>query len=256
VNKKQDDKSLRDRLRLKVRSLVVDKLAGPLEEIEEATSMIKARAKEIARQYQTRLSTMNGREGYVLLAAAIVLAILARFNASLPGDVALIKWMQNRHRPAITSFMDGVSLIGRSPPLVGVVCATAIGLFLMQRRRGRRSTNYRTAVGVLVIMFFNPIIQLFVNRSRPPAHLVREPLGGHSFPSGHAYEAMVVFGFFIYLADVFIRGTRLRRFIQAFLACLILAMGLSRIYLGAHWPSDVLGSFLFAASFLIIWLRR
>ncbi len=218
--------------------------------------MLKAQAKKIARQYQTKLSIINGREGYVLLAAAIVIAILARFNESLPGDVSLIKWMQNRHRPAITSFMDGVSLLGRSPPLVGVVCATAISLFLVQQRRGRRTTNYRTAVGVLVIMFFNPIIQIFVNRARPPASLVREPLGGQSFPSGHAYEAMVVFGFFIYLTDVFVRGMRLRRFIQAFLACLILAMGVSRIYLGAHWPSDVLGSFLFAASFLIIWLRK
>jgi undecaprenyl-diphosphatase len=217
---------------------------------------VKAQAKEIARQNLARLSTMNGREGYVLLVAAIALAILARFNESLPGDVSMIKWMQNRHRPAITSFMEAVSLIGRSPPLVGLVSATALAMFLVQRQRGRRLVNYRTAVGVLVIMFFNPIIQIFVNRSRPPADLVSEPLGGQSFPSGHAYEAVVVFGFFIYLAATFIRRTRLRRFIQMVLAFLILAMGISRIYLGAHWPSDVLGSFLFAGSFLVIWLRR
>jgi membrane-associated phospholipid phosphatase len=219
---------------------------------------MKARkAKETALQYLARFSTMNGRGLYVLLAAAVAFAILARFNESFPGDVSLIRWVRTRQYPVITAFMKAVSVIGKSWLLIGMAGATALGLFVAQRRRGERSSEYLAAVGTLVIMVICPILQIPIDRSRPPADLVglNDQIGGLSFPSGHAYQSFVLFSFLIYLAAILISRTWLRRSVQALLAFLILSIGVSRVYLGAHWPSDVLGAYLLGGSFLALLLR-
>jgi membrane-associated phospholipid phosphatase len=215
------------------------------------------KAKEIARQHPARLSIMNGRGLYVLLAAAVTVSLLARFYESLPGDVSLIRWVRTWRHPDITAFMEAVSVIGTSWILIGLAGATVLGLFVVHRRRGGRSSEGVAAAGALVIMVLCPILQIPIDRSRPPADLLGldEQIGGLSFPSGHAYQSFVLFGFLIYLAAILISKTWLRRSVQAFLAFLILAIGVSRVYLGAHWPSDVLGAYLLGGSFLALLLR-
>jgi undecaprenyl-diphosphatase len=197
-------------------------------------------------------STLNGWGVYLLLTAAIVFALLARFYERFPGDVALIQWVQSWRRPVVTAFMEAFSSIGKSWILIGLAGATVLVLSLMHRRRERLA-----AVGVLVILLLTPFLQLLVDRSRPPADLVgiNDPFRGLGFPSGHAYQSFVLFSFLIYLTTVLISKTWLRRTVQVSLAILILGIGISRIYLGAHWPSDVLGSYLLGGSFLALLLR-
>lgn len=248
--------------------------------LEEGGSTLKGReAKEIARQWaneervktpgfvgvsfsarrilgralnRIRFSRMNGWGVYVLLTAAIVLSLLARFNERFPGDVALIQWVQSWRHPVTTAFMEALSLIGKSWIMIGLSGATVLGLFLAHRHR-----ECLAAAGTLVILLLTPFLQLLVDRSRPPADLVgiSDPFRGLGFPSGHAYQSFVLFSFLIYLTTVFISRTWLRRTVQVSLAFLILGIGVSRIYLGAHWPSDVLGSYLLGGSFLALLLR-
>ena len=75
-----------------------------------------------------------------------------------------------------------------------------------------------------------------------------------SFPSSHAYMSFMVYGLLIGLAAVFTKRRRLRRTLQAVLVLLVLAIGFSRIYLGYHWPSDVLGAYVIGGSFLALLL--
>jgi len=189
---------------------------------------------------------------YVLVAVAAAFSLLARFYEPFPGDVSLILWVQTWQHPVTTAFMEAVSLIGTSWLLIGLAGVAVPGLFLVHRRR-----ESFAAVGTLGILALCPLLQLLVDRSRPPADLVgiTDPLGGLSFPSGHAYQSLVLFGFLIYLATIFVSRTWLRRFVQAFLIFLILAIGVSRVYLGAHWPSDILGAYLLGGSFLALLLR-
>jgi membrane-associated phospholipid phosphatase len=109
----------------------------------------------------------------------------------------------------------------------------------------------------LVILALNPLLKTLVGRARPSAAIVgaNAPLNGLGFPSGHAYQSVVLFGFFVVLAAIFVKRIWLRRSIQVFLAFLILAIGVSRIYLGAHWPSDILGAYLLGGSLLGLLLR-
>jgi membrane-associated phospholipid phosphatase len=209
------------------------------------------------RKIKARFSIMNGRGVYVLLAVAIAFAILARFNETFPGDVSLIQRVQTWRRPAATTFMEAVSVIGKSWIMVGTAIAAALGLFIAQRRRGAWSSELRVAVCTVVILVICPIIQIPIDRSRPPADLIGldKQIGGFSFPSGHAYQSFVLFCFLIYLAGILISRTWLRRSVQALLALLLLSIGFSRVYLGAHWPSDVLGAYLLGGSFLALLLR-
>lgn len=188
---------------------------------------------------------------YLLLACAVALCVLARFYESFPGDERMIHWVETWRNPAITDCMKAVSFIGNSWILRGIAGALAIGLLAA----GRRREGFVSA-GVLALLFVSPLLQWLIDRPRPPADLlVIDPLSTPSFPSGHAYQSLIVFGLLLGLVAVFINRTWLCRSLQVFLILLILAIGLSRIYLGAHWPSDVLGSYVIGILVLLLLLR-
>ncbi|MDA0799422.1 MAG: phosphatase PAP2 family protein [Chloroflexi bacterium] len=99
------------------------------------------------------------------------------------------------------------------------------------------------------------LLKLFVDRPRPPAEaLIRitSDFSGLGFPSGHAFQSTLVIGLLIGVAALRMRPGRLRLATIGLLALLIVAIGFSRIYLGAHWPSDVLGGYLAATPIVLV----
>ena len=182
----------------------------------------------------------------------MTVSLMARFIEPFPGDIRIIQWVQTWQHPAMTAFMEAVSWLGRSLLLLGLTGFAVVILFLFRRRR-----ESLAAAGTAAVLGLTPLLQLLVDRPRPPAALVGidHPLGGLGFPSGHAYQSMVFFGLLIYLASIRISRPWLRRLVQAFLALLILTIGVSRVYLGAHWPSDVLGGHLLGVTFLVLFLH-
>ncbi len=189
---------------------------------------------------------------YLLVAVAVAVSLMARFIDPFPGDVQAIRWVQTWQHPAMTALMEAVSWVGRSLLLLGLTGVAVAVLFLLRRRR-----EALAVAGLAVVLGLTPLLQLLVDRPRPPAALVGldHSLGGLGFPSGHAYQTMVFFGALFHLSSIRIVRPRLRRFAQASLGFLILSIGVSRVYLGAHWPSDVLGGFLLGAAFLVLLLR-
>lgn len=93
---------------------------------------------------------------------------------------------------------------------------------------------------ILVGSVGNHLLKIIIMRPRPTAatHLV--PVGGYSFPSGHAAASMVYFGFLILLTYYFVKRQRSRRWLMLLWVSLILLIGLSRVYVGVHNVSDVL----------------
>lgn len=99
-------------------------------------------------------------------------------------------------------------------------------------------------VGVLILATLaNMALKRVFNRARPMAeHLV--VVESLSYPSGHAMSAMAFYGFLIYLVFRIKMSRWLRSLLALFFGILILLIGISRIYLGVHYPSDVVGGFL------------
>lgn len=104
---------------------------------------------------------------------------------------------------------------------------------------------------ILVAGILNPVLKLFFLRERPTLeHLVTEH--SFSFPSGHAVASMVFYGSLILLLPIFVENKQLRWFLQGLLGLIILSIGMSRIYLGVHYPSDILGGYVLSLSWLLL----
>ncbi|MGX7133449.1 phosphatase PAP2 family protein [Enterococcus songbeiensis] len=107
-------------------------------------------------------------------------------------------------------------------------------------------------IGVLGIAgILNPLIKLVFTRERPTLlHLVTEH--SYSFPSGHSTGSMVLFGTLIFLVPALFTSTTARWIARIFLGFIILAIGISRIYLGVHFPSDIIGGYSLGLGWLFL----
>jgi len=109
---------------------------------------------------------------------------------------------------------------------------------------------------VIVLLSLAPLyigheLKQVVDRPRPEYVLLGLEPESPGFPSGHSMYALIFGGLLIYLAGQFLPSLLLKRWSQCCLAALILAMGASRVYLGVHWPSDVIGGFLYGGLALV-----
>lgn len=99
----------------------------------------------------------------------------------------------------------------------------------------------------------NHLIKSFIKRPRPDIiyHLIKQ--GGWSFPSGHAMVSLSFYGFLIYLVIKYIKKRNLRDFLVVILSLIIIFVGFSRIYLGVHYTSDVLGGYTLGIMYMMIY---
>lgn len=99
-------------------------------------------------------------------------------------------------------------------------------------------------------LLFNNLLKMGFHRVRPNLYFIKET--GYSFPSGHAMVTLVFYGTLLYFAFRHIPSRSLRSLLTVLAIFLILAIGVSLVYLGVHYPSDVLGSYLAGFCWLVI----
>jgi len=196
------------------------------------------------------------------LALFAVLAVLAHEYAYFSWDLRLALAIQSVELPGWAALMRWASLFGNGATPWALTIVTAL-LFIAWRRRSE-------GVGVILSAgggtFINRILKLLVGRPRPSAELVGFSFKSDemSFPSGHVTFYVCFFGFLFFAAYALLpRGTRVRRVALVLLLLPVLLVGLSRVTLRAHWPSDVLGAYLLSGVWLVFsveayrrWKRR
>jgi membrane-associated phospholipid phosphatase len=184
----------------------------------------------------------------VLTVASGVLTLLALIIPYFAVDLAVEQAIQSPRAAWLDALANAVSWVG-FPPQSNVVFGAIIFTLFVTGQRWQAAGTLFAAAGSAGLWF---LVAPLVHRARPDPSLVRVamqiPYG--SFPSGHVLNFTATFGFLAFLA------WHARRPILTVL-CLLppIAIALSRLYLGEHWPSDVLGGFLFGGLWLALTIR-
>ena len=202
---------------------------------------------------------MNGKGFWKIYASAgvflltLVMFVLAGAFASFPGDEPALVGLQGFQTEWLDTAALALDTIGGEPVAIILVVVTAVGLMLL-----RRPADAGMVILSLFPLLIGQELKEIVDRPRPGYHMLGLDPHSFSFPSGHSLYAAIFGGLLIYLANELVPSRLARRWLQGSLAALILAMGASRIYLGLHWPSDVIGGFLFGGLALagLIGLRQ
>ena len=115
------------------------------------------------------------------------------------------------------------------------------------------SKNDRIILGssIALTVVVNQVLKFIIRRIRPDHLRLIEP-SGYSFPSGHAMVSLCLYGICIYFVFYKIANKKLKILFIAFLTFLILLVGISRIYVGVHYPSDVIAGYLLTIVLLIL----
>ena len=177
-----------------------------------------------------------------LLSGAVMLSWIAQRTQFFPGDMAITKILQKRKNPLVRKFMLGISEIG-FPKLSIPLSISFAAIFWALRFRLEAFFILLTSSSHLL----NALVKRLIKRPRPTnelvtvARVINEP----SFPSGHVMHYINLFGLLTYLLATNWRSGRLRNTLIAICSALIICVGPSRVYLGAHWPSDVMAGYLY-----------
>lgn len=114
-----------------------------------------------------------------------------------------------------------------------------------------RKSMWTLLITVVSTVSLNQILKHTIRRIRPD-HLRLIEEGGFSFPSGHSMISIALYGSLIYLVYKNIKNKIVKTILIVLLTILILEIGISRIYLGVHYPTDVLAGFCLAISIIIL----
>ncbi len=190
----------------------------------------------------------------LLILSALCLAIFVcllikvlKGRAIRIDELGYLLLVERLRSPVLTVAVKAVSNLASLPFIVGVLIAAMLW-------EPRRVHVILAAVNVGAISAIDQLLKVLVRRPRPQGfRLVEAP--GLSFPSGHSMAAMAFYGYGAWLVRCGAYELPFGAATEIALACVILAVGVSRIYLGVHYGSDVLGGFCLSFAWLILFVR-
>lgn len=153
--------------------------------------------------------------------------------------------ISNIINPSITPIAIVITSIGGAI----VIAALAIDVLILVKNR---KISFSIILNLVIATILNIILKNIVQRPRPDEYrLITET--GYSFPSGHSMVSMAFYGYLIYLTYKYLKNKKLKVLLITFLSILIILIGITRIYLGVHYTSDVIAGFLISICYLIIY---
>ena len=177
-------------------------------------------------------------------ARQLLATLYTDFNKELDDDIGynIISKLRSNNMDKIVKIITNIG----GTIVIGIV--TIISLFIFRNKK----INICIVLNLLgIVVLNNVIIKNIIGRDRPSdINIITE--AGKSFPSGHSAVSMVVYGYLIYLTYNYIKNKKIKYLLISILSILILVVGLTRIYLGVHYTSDVLGGYLLGIVYLLL----
>jgi membrane-associated phospholipid phosphatase len=203
-----------------------------------------------------RIAERRGKGGTIValvaMAAFSVLFWLVRSKRSEATDAAITLRVQQQDHPVFDRLMRLVSFPG-FPPQSRII-PPGLAAFLWFRGMRLEAIFQLAAWGTGGV---STVFKRIMQRQRPVSDgengikVAVANIGGSSFPSGHVIIYMGVYGFLAFLSHVWIKSNALRRAVVGALLSMLSLVGISRVYLGHHWFTDVIASYLLGTTYLL-----
>ena len=184
----------------------------------------------------------------VLVVAFLAILISILIDRTMFIDKFIMGIMPNFRSDLLTKVVKLVTLFGESKIILVLVVLIA-GIFYITKHR---ADAYMMCLNLVNIVILNKGIKYLVQRPRPANMMIFED--GYSFPSGHSMLSIGVYGFLMYLIYKSKLDKKYKITSMILLSIIIVLTGLSRMYLGVHYPSDVIGGFLITGAYLIVFI--
>jgi undecaprenyl-diphosphatase len=174
------------------------------------------------------------------LSAAIfgAIALGVFLNWTTAFDLGLSRAIYSLRTPLLTQIMLGATFLGSTP----LISTLAIIIFLVFWIKNRKNFAALLALTLLASVALNNFFKYCIHRPRPDISPLINELS-YSFPSGHAMNSLVFYGLLAYFAHRCIKNGPWRILINATAIILVIAIGFSRVYLGAHYPADIIAGY-------------
>jgi membrane-associated phospholipid phosphatase len=228
-----------------VKKQTVEAVQKPVNAWRENIAEGNAIAPKPARHYRAWVF-----QGYLVGAVVlfVILAFLAKTIAYFTFDVTITRALQTFHPGWFDGLMYSLSWIGFAPQAWIIAVIIIVFLFVS----GLKWETVVTTVSLIGSSLLVTGLKVTVVRPRPTADLVNvlTQLKSYSFPSGHVVFFVTFGGFLLFLVYTLLKTSWWRTLLMFILGMMIALIGVSRIYEGQHWASDVLGAYLLGS----VWL--
>lgn len=151
-----------------------------------------------------------------------------------------------------TRFMKFVTFWGSELALTMLTVMILLAALLSKKKRDLPYALLIT-VNIIIGALLNYILKQLFQRQRPDLLKLVE-ISGYSFPSGHSMSSAIFYGFIVFLCLRYVKHWS-KYLVAAILSLLVFMIGISRIYLGVHYASDVLGGFIIGLAWLVFYIR-
>lgn len=213
------------------------------------------------RKYEKKImKTSTIKPFYTSIKFLISVLLLLPFGVLAFGVAQQSEWLNSFDR-----FFASPILVNRSPikttfyslitDLGGTFCifllTVLVSLYFIWRKKDTKTAYWFIFNVALGAGLLNQLVKFLFQRTRPTIeHLVLQD--GYSFPSGHSMASLICYGGIAFLIIQFTRKKWIKWVVGLLASLIIITIGISRIYLGVHFPSDVIGGFCLAGSWLLL----
>ena len=200
--------------------------------------------------YKTKDIIKNNYKFIILLISLVLFLFLAEdvFNKDIVKcDIIGYSIIKSFINSSNTQVMKVITWFGSATCLI----LLTIILFIVLKNK---ITGFLIAINLVIVTILNQLLKFVLQRPRPDDYRLIDE-SGYSFPSGHSMISMAFYGYLIYL----IYKSKFNKYVKIILITififLILFIGISRIYLGVHYTSDVIAGILLSISYLIVFIK-